>query len=355
MAASPFGSEAAAAGVRSGRALLALLLLAASPAAGPATAEAESAAVVARLSYHFNPTHASAAAVRRFVERVEQRSGGALRIQSFPGGQVLGVREVVGGVASGAVQLAVIVGPVSLPTIDRDYAVLAVPGLFDSYAQLRGFLADTDAGRGIWAGVTRNIGLECIGYVPPGPSALFSARPDLSRADSFAGARARVLAGSERPLWRALGIGRMVSVPTAELYTALQSGMVDTFTSTPMAVQSFSWWDFADSVQLPYLQYADGYLMANAAWLQSLPPALASVLREAGAELSREATEDILRSSDAVLEDLQRRGGRVFRLEGAELAERRRRERDLVDPAFERLLSPGVLAEARDYVQRTAP
>jgi TRAP-type C4-dicarboxylate transport system substrate-binding protein len=330
----------------------AMLALAAFVADQPAGAE-QSDVVVARLSYHFNPTHPSAVMVKRFVERVREGSDGALRVQTFPSGQVLGGREVVAGVASGAVQMAVVVGLISLPAINHDYSVAAVPHLFDGYDQLRGYFADTGSGRRIWSSVTRDIGLECVGYLPVGPSALFSARKDLSRADSLAGARARVLASSERPLWQALGVGRMVSVPTAELYSALQSGMVDTFTSVPVAVQTFSWWDFADSVQLPYLQYADAYLMVNVQWLDSLPPRLAAVVREAGAEMSREATADILRSSQASIDALLERGGRVFVLEGEEFEQRRRQERDKVYPAFERLLSPGVLAEAQAYAARS--
>ncbi len=69
--------------------------------------------------------------------------------------------------------------------------------------------------------------------------------------------------------------------------------------------------------------------------------------------MSREATADILRSSQASIDALLERGGRVFVLEGEEFEQRRRQERDKVYPAFERLLSPGVLAEAQAYAARS--
>lgn len=304
----------------------------------------------ARLSHHFPPTHPSAQAIEAFAADVAARTGGALVIEVFPAGQILSARDVMGGVASGSVQMGVAVGLISFPSMNRDYAVAGIPGLFDSYEALRGFFADTAEGQRIWASLTTDLGMVAVGDIPSGPSAVYSAREDLSAATSFQGTSARVLTDADRPRWEALGVGRMVSVPTGEVYTALQSGMIDTLASVPGAVNSNSWWDFLRAVQLPWFVYADGHVLANAAWFAALPADHQQAIREAGAAMSATTTAGIMAVADAQVAQFAARGGRVFTLEGAALDELRALEAERVWPAMAAQLSPGVLDAAVAYM-----
>lgn len=303
-----------------------------------------------RLSHHFPPTHPSAQAIEAFAADVSARTQGALTIEVFPAGQILSARDVMGGVASGSVQMGVAVGLVSFPAMNRDYAVSAIPGLFDSYDALRGFFAETPEGRRIWASLTTDLGMVAVGDIPSGPSAVYSAREDLSSATSFQGTSARVLTDADRPRWEALGVARMVSVPTGEVYTALQSGMIDTLASVPGAVNSNSWWDFLKSVQLPWFVFADGHVLANAGWFDSLPADHRQAVLDAGAAMSAATTAGIMRVAEAQIAQFVEHGGQVFTLEGAALEELRALESGQVWPAMAAQLSPGVLDAAVDYV-----
>lgn len=308
------------------------------------------AAAQVRLSHHFPPTHPSAQAIDAFAADVSARTSGALTIEVFPAGQLLSARDVMGGVASGSVQMGVAVGLISFPAMNRDYAVSAIPGLFDSYESLRGFFAETPEGQRIWASLTTDLGMVAVGDIPSGPSAVYSAREDLSQASSFQGTSARVLTDADRPRWEALGVARMVNVPTGEVYTALQSGMIDTLASVPGAVNSNSWWDFLRSVQLPWFVFADGHVLANSAWFDSLPADHQQAIREAGAAMSTATTAGIMRVADAQIAQFAERGGRVFTLEGAALEDLRALESGQVWPAMAAQLSPGVLEAAVAYV-----
>ena len=308
--------------------------LIAAAAIGIMSALPAAAQQTARLSYHWGPQHPSAVFANRFAELVGERSGGELTIQVFPSGQLFGIRDVLGGVSSGAVEIGAAVGVVSFPPLDRNYNVTNLPGVFASYDQIRGFFDETEAGRAVMDNIRSAAGIEIIGFNPVGPSALFTTRENINGIEDFEGVSARVLANAERPRWEALGAGRMVSLPTGEVYTALQNGMIDTVATVPGAIKAYSWWDFLTTAQLPYFQFNDAYFIANKAWLDSLTPELRLIVLDVAAEISAESTAAIMAESDNVLEEFAARGGTVVTFEGEALEELSAMERNEVLPAM---------------------
>ncbi|GIR45234.1 MAG: hypothetical protein CM15mP54_20880 [Paracoccaceae bacterium] len=64
--------------------------------------------LVARMSGHWSPKHQSAIHSQIFADEVTKRSNGRLTIQFFPSKQLFGIREVMGAITSGAVELGVL-------------------------------------------------------------------------------------------------------------------------------------------------------------------------------------------------------------------------------------------------------
>lgn len=319
-------------------------LLASGLAVGTAGAQQQ-----VKLSYHWGPNHPAASFADAFAERLTERSDGALQVDVFPSGQLFGIREVLGGVSSGAVQIGMAVGVASFPPLTSDYDITAVPGLFDSFEEMRGFFAETEAGQAIVEEIETSARIRIVGYNPVGPIAIFSTIEDLSTVGSLSGASARVLTDADRVRWEALEAERMVSLPTGEVYTALQSGMIDTVATVPGALAAYSWWDFIKSAQLPYFQFGDGYIIANGAWFDNLSPELQALVREVGAEISAESTAAINAASAQVLDGLEQKGGTVYTLEGEELERLRRLEREEVYPRLADRVSQDVLDAALAY------
>ena len=65
-----------------------------------------------------------------FADEVTKRSNGRLKIEYYPSKQLFGIREVLGAVTSGAVELGGVVGVVSFPPINKNFNVASYPGLF---------------------------------------------------------------------------------------------------------------------------------------------------------------------------------------------------------------------------------
>jgi TRAP-type C4-dicarboxylate transport system substrate-binding protein len=308
--------------------------------------------IVARLSYHWGPAHPAAQQAAAFAERVNERLKGKLRIEQFPSGQLFGIREIMGAVAAGSVDLGGVVGIVSFPPIDRNYNVTAFPGYFDSFQQQRDFFEKDPVGRKAWDSMLEKSRAVLIAYNPVGPSAIYSAASDLATVDAMAGLKARVLVKADRARWEALKVDKMVSMPTREVYTGLQNGTIDTVSTVPGAIKAYSWWEFFKAAQLPWVTFSDAYIMANRGWFEELPADVQKVLLEEGARTSKEATASIMADSEAVHEEFRQRGGTVSVLSGQELEELRRIESEQVEPELADLVDADVLAAVKRFVGR---
>jgi TRAP-type C4-dicarboxylate transport system substrate-binding protein len=84
--------------------------------------------IVARMSGHWSPTHQSAIHAQLFADEVTKRSNGRLTIEFYPSKQLFGIREVMGAITSGAVELGGVVGVVSFPSINKNFNVASYPG-----------------------------------------------------------------------------------------------------------------------------------------------------------------------------------------------------------------------------------
>ncbi len=302
---------------------------------------------VARLSIHWGPKHHSAIHTQMFADEVNKRAGGRLRIDVFPSGQLFGIREQLGAVTSSAVEMGGIVGVVSFPPINRNYNVVSFTGLFDSYGEQRAFFTDDAAGQAVWDDITMKSDTVLLMYNPVGPVMTFSTQ-ELDGIESMAGLKARALIGAERPMWEALG-ANTVSMPTGEVYSGLQTGLVDTINSPPGSIRAFSWWEFLTHGQKPYQYYADAYIMANATWFSGLPEDLQQLLMDVGAETGRISTDTILKTGEETLTEFQERGGVVNTLEGDKLAAFDALMTETVAPAIADRIETDVLEAAKAF------
>ncbi|KPP86020.1 MAG: C4-dicarboxylate-binding protein DctP [Rhodobacteraceae bacterium HLUCCO07] len=304
--------------------------------------------IVARLSYHWAPKHHSAIYSQEFADRVNERGEGKIRIETFPSGQLFGIREIMGALTSGSVQLGGVVGTVSFPPVNQNYNVEALPGVFEDFDHLRNFFRETEVGQEIWNDVLTRTRTKFIAYNPTGPFMSFTAKRPLTSPDAYDGLKARYLSGVERPRWSALGADA-VSMPTGEVYTALQNGMIDTFATVPSAIKAYSWWDHIKYAELPHQFYADSFILANQAWWDGLPEDVQDLLTEVGEEISEESTESIMAFSDEVLEEFEERGGQVDTLSEEAQEEFERINREEVFPGLRKMIDPEVMEAVLEY------
>lgn len=307
--------------------------------------------IVARLSYHWAPKHHSAIYSQEFADRVNARGEGKIRIETFPSGQLFGIREIMGALTTGSVQLGGVVGTVSFPPVNRNYNVEALPGVFKDFDHVREFFRETEEGQAIWNDVLNRTQTKFLAYNPTGPFMSFTARNPLTSPESYQGLKARYLSGVERPRWTALGADA-ISMPTGEVYTALQNGMIDTFATVPSAIKAYSWWDHVKYAELPHQFYADSFILTNQAWFDRLPPDVQQLLIEVGEEISAESTASIMSFSDEVLEEFVARGGQVDTLSDEAQIEFDRLNEEVIFPSLTEMIDPDVLEAVLEFSGR---
>jgi TRAP-type C4-dicarboxylate transport system substrate-binding protein len=307
--------------------------------------------LVARMSGHWSPKHQSAIHSQIFADEVTKRSEGRLTIQFYPSKQLFGIREVMGAVSSGAVELGGVVGVVSFPPINKNFNVASYPGLFSSYEQQRNFFQKSDAGRAVWDDLTQKSNSKLIMYNPVGPVMTFSSARELTGIDAMKGLKARALLKSERPMWDAYE-ANTVSLPTGEVYTALQTGMIDTINSPPGSIEAYSWWEYLAFAQKPYQYFADAYIMANQDWFNSLPKDLQDIVMDVGAEVGALATDTILNAGESTLAKFVERGGVLTTLSGDEKAKFNAMMADKVMPAMADMFDKNVLLAAEAFARQ---
>ena len=302
---------------------------------------------VARLSVHWGPTHHSAIHSEMFANEVNKRAEGRLRIDYFPSGQLFGVREQLGAVTSGAVEMGGIVAVVAFPPINQNFNVVSITGMFESYDEQRAFFQEDEVGKEVWNEITTKSDTVLLMYNPVGPVMTFSTQ-ELNGVESMSGLKARALIGAERPMWEALG-ANTVSMPTGEVYTGLQTGMIDTINSPPDSIRAFSWWEFLTHGQKPYQYYADAYIMVNRTWFEGLPEDLQQLLIEVGQEVGQISTDKILETGEETLAEFQERGGVVNTLEGEALSEFETLMSSEVIPVIAESVDTEVIEAARAF------
>jgi TRAP-type C4-dicarboxylate transport system substrate-binding protein len=320
----------------------ALALALASPAA-----QAQS---TARLSYHWGPSHESAIMGKRLAEEVTKRSGGKLKIDVFPSGQLYTIRQIIGALSAGSVEMGGVVTHNQMAAIEKDWNVFQLPNVWQSIEQQREFMAKDPVGRAMRERALKKTGLMHVAYVPVGPYVTFSMKDQLNSVSQMRGLKARALAASERPGLAARGMS-VVSLSTEEIYPALQSGMIDTLATVPTAIKAYSWWDYLKFAQTPYAVYADSEIMANAAWFAGLPKDMQDLLLTAGREISKAATEQTYKGNADTLKELaEKHGGKVVELKGKALEELKALDRDKTEPELAKMMSPEIFAAAKRFV-----
>jgi TRAP-type C4-dicarboxylate transport system substrate-binding protein len=325
---------------------------AAASVAGMTSTAAKAEEIVARLSFHWGPSHHAAIHAKMFAEEVNKRAKGRLRIDVYPSGQLFGIREIMGALSAGSVELGGVVGIVSFPPINKNYNLTAFPGLFKDFQQQRSFFTDTPEGREVWKNMFGRTQTKMVMYNPVGPFMSFSAESKMDTVESMKGLKARALSKSERPRWKALGAD-IISLPTREVYTALQTGMINTFNTVPAAIKAYSWWEYVKYGQLPYQSFADAYVIANNAWFNNLPKDLQNIILEVGKEVGDISTATIIKNSAATLEEFKQRGGVVTELNGAAKAEFDKLNKDVVIPEMAKtLVDSDVLEAAMRYTEK---
>ena len=307
-----------------------------------ATANVSAQLEAVRLSHHWAPLHTNTTFVNDFVSRLEKRSHGELQRIVYPSGQLFSIKDTSAGISTGSVQFGGVVSSYSFGSIDSNYFVESLPYSYKSYEDMRGFLRNTPAEKSVWQSILDKLDLILIADIATGPIVTFSTNVPLDSVDSYQGLKMRGVSQTDRIRGEVLG-AESISLPTEEIFMALQSGMLNAVSTVPTAVKAYNWDAYLRHAQLPPYLFSDGHILANKQWFESLPSHLQTLILEVGSEITAAATAEIMTQTEDLLDEFEEAGMTLHYLQPSEVTKLRQISTENIIPRLRNQVSPELL------------
>jgi TRAP-type transport system periplasmic protein len=223
-------------------------------------------------------TSRKAAGSTVFKNLVENETGGAVKINLFPAGQLGAEREVAEAVKLGSVQIGMLSGPFS--GFCKEAQVFDIPYLFPSLLVAYRTL-DGPFGKELAQECLQKTGMRILTYAQVGfRNFTNSARVIKSPAD-VKGLKFRVM---ENPVYmnlvRSMG-GAPTPIPWPETYTALQQKVVDGQENPISAIQFAKLYEVQKYMTMDGHTFGVSFMLINEKFFQSLPKEYQAIVKNA--------------------------------------------------------------------------
>jgi TRAP-type C4-dicarboxylate transport system substrate-binding protein len=282
--------------------------------------------------------------LKEVAEKWKTASGGRVTIRLFPGGVAGDDPDVVRKMRLGTLNAGVLTS-VGVSEIDKSVYALGVPLMYDSYEEL--YYVHEKMRPGLEASLEAK-GFVVLNWADGGWVRFFTQKP-VAVPDDLKALKLFSWAGDAEAVsvWRSAGFNP-VPLPSTEIATALQTGLVSALGSPPqIAVISQFFTNAKNMTDLRWQLLLGATVITKAAW-EKIPadirPALLEASREGGQRLQREIKE----SEQKDIEAMKKRGLNVV----AVSPQQRALWQKLAEQIYPRIRGPIVPVEAFDQAMR---
>ncbi|MBZ4021011.1 C4-dicarboxylate ABC transporter substrate-binding protein [Rhodobacter sp. TJ_12] len=216
-----------------------------------------------------------------FKEQVEARTGGSVTVTIFPQGQLGNDAAMIDGARSGIIDIAMS-GLNNFTGLVPEAGAFELPFMFPSRA-LAYKVLDGEVGQGV-SDQFSQFGLHVLGYPENGYRNMTNNRGPIRTPDDVAGLNMRVNNSKAlNDMFLALG-ANPTQLPVAELYTALETGVVDAQDHPIGIVLSFKFNEVQKYLSLTQHAYSALALVMNENKFNSLTAEEQKVVTDVAAE-----------------------------------------------------------------------
>lgn len=244
------------------------------------------------------------------AQELPKRSGGRIEVKLFHSAVLGNERALMKSLTVGGVDATVVSISNAAPLVN-EVGFLAAAYLFESYAQAeRALIADPRLFSRLQQIVKeKKQGFQLVALALTGTRNLYNRVKAVKTPDDLKGMKMRVMANpTEFKVWESLGT-LPTNIPAPEIYTSLQTGVVDAAESSLPAIVTGKYYEVAPYIILTHHQYNVHMYFLNDRTLARIPPDLQKVVldtfREAGAVQFKAA----VRMADQNLAELRRMPG----------------------------------------------
>jgi len=277
---------------------LKVLLLLATAAIVPVVGLAQDKPITLRLGHILNETSLYQVSAQRFADALAKNSGGRLKVDIFPNGQLGFERDLIEGMRLGTIDAAVVTNaPIS--GFEPRMMVLDLPFIFKSREGAFKVM-DGDVGKKLF-GYLEAQNLKGLAYFDAGWRMVVSTKKPLVRPEDYPGTRFRVM---ENPLYvstfKSLGVNA-TPMNWGEVYSGLRQGTIDSLDLPVYVIYQAKIYEVAKYMAATEHMFTPVVLMMSNAKFKSLPADLQAVVTRTALEvtpvqrqISADMTQDFL-------------------------------------------------------------
>ncbi|MEW6336854.1 MAG: TRAP transporter substrate-binding protein DctP [Acidobacteriota bacterium] len=282
--------------------------------------------------------------LQEMAEAWKAASGGKVTLRLYPGGVAGDDSDVVRKMRLGTLDAGLLTA-VGLADVDRSVFALAVPMAYESYDEVDHVLEKMSP-RLEQAFEAK--GFIVLNWADAGWLRFFTKSP-VRTPDDLRALKLFVWSGDSLAveMWKAAGFNP-VPLPSTEIATALQTGLVSAVPTTPQAAVLLQWYVHAPNMtEIDWALLLGGTMIAKRTW-EKIPVDLRPALRDAAREAGRKWREQTRAAAERDVDAMKARGLKVWELDAASEAAWRK----AVDAAYPTLRGSFVPTEAFDTALR---
>lgn len=179
-----------------------------------------------KLALNQTETHPSYVALDNFSERFAERTDDRWVIDIYPNEQLGSQQEVLQFVSSGAIEMAIVSGT-QLENLNRDFQVLNMPTTFSGVEHQMGVIRDQDIVGSLFDSLEDSNNITVIGGFTQGSRSIYTSEGPVTVPADLAGQKIRVQESDMHIRMIELMGGAATPLSYGEVYTAIQSGVLD--------------------------------------------------------------------------------------------------------------------------------
>ena len=244
-----------------------------------------------------------------FADELEKLTKGQVKVRIFHSGSLTSnERELFEMAQSGAVDVSIGATTYILGWMPSG-KVFDLPYLFEGAEHFKK-VVQGEAGK-ILAQQVEDDGVVLLTYILPGIRSIFNTVRPIHTLEDAKGMKIRVMMSPVYiDMFKSMGM-LPTPMPSSELYTSLQTGVVDAGENDPASVVSWGWVDVIKYYSLNQHSISCNVMMMNKKRFDSFPPDLQKAIREAGRKAENYQLDYIEKALAENLEKIKAKGVKV--------------------------------------------
>jgi tripartite ATP-independent transporter DctP family solute receptor len=302
--------------------------------------KSESNHKVLKLAHGLDPSHPVHKGMEFMAERLKEKSGGKLTIDIYPSGQLGSEQQCVELLQIGSLAITKVSAAV-MESFTRKYKVLGLPYVFRSKEHANKVF-DGEIGRELLVG-TEEFWIRGLCFYDAGFRSFYTIDRPINSPSDLSGLKIRVMKSmTAMEMVKALG-GSPTPISWGELYTALQSGVVDGAENNPPSFYTSHHYEVCKHYSLDeHTCVPDVLIISSTVW-KKLSDQEKVWLQEAADEsvpMQRKFWDDAVKES---LEEVQKAGVTIHHPDKTNFAAKVEalldtyRDDDLLNPLIQRI------------------